>query len=94
MSWSAQGRDAWNAVGGAAVEVATTLDIAVEHLLEGWTSPQAGKPRGAAAAAGAAGSQLGCSPERQSVSSFGGNHTLDRRRVQRAASLATFQYNR
>ena len=40
-----QGRDAWNAVGGAAVEVATTLDSAVEQLLEGWTSPHAGASR-------------------------------------------------
>ncbi|KAK9843503.1 hypothetical protein WJX81_006267 [Elliptochloris bilobata] len=41
-----KGRDAWNAVGGAAVEVATTLDSAVEQLLEGWTSPLAGVARG------------------------------------------------
>jgi len=62
---SEQGKDAWIAVGGAAVEVATSLDSAVEHLLEGWASPQPGAPRGAARAAG---SPHGSAPERCLVS--------------------------
>ncbi len=60
-SASVQGKDAWIAVGGAAVEVATTLDSAVEQLLEGWASPQPGAPRGAARAAG---SPRSSAPER------------------------------